>query len=121
MRNGCFSKPKCQEIVSKIEAVSETRFGTYFLTKMGARGVPQGAPELQIGGPREGKKEERKRTKNESEKQAEKRLTRLPGTTFFGQSLQNAEIQGRTLGGGKKHDSNRVDFCDADPARRHLP
>ena len=72
MRNGCFSKPKCQKKASKIEAVSETRFGTYFLTKMGARGVPQGAPELKIGGPREGKMDVRKRKKNDSEKKSKK-------------------------------------------------
>ena len=30
---------------------------------------------------------------------------------FLWKKFQNAEIQGRTPGGGKKHDSNRVGFC----------
>ena len=38
--------PKSHKRELKIEAVSETRFGTYFLTKLGVRGIPQCVPEL---------------------------------------------------------------------------
>ena len=44
------------------------------------------------------------------EKKIGKRGPQLPGTTSFRQKLQNAGIQGRTPGGGKKHDSNRWTF-----------
>ena len=42
------------------------------MTKMGVRGVPQGGPELQIGGPREGKKDVRKRKKTSPNKKSKK-------------------------------------------------
>jgi hypothetical protein len=61
---------------------------------MGVRGVPQGAPEFQIGGPRDGKRKKEKVRKKSLEKKLKKECPGCPGLLFFDKNSKMRRFRG---------------------------